>query len=55
MKRRKKRKDQKKERIKIELNSQKKNQIIAFVCLLGNYNEIVINYKKQRTKQKIIF
>lgn len=55
MKRRKKRKDQKKERIKIELNSQKKYQIIAFVCLLGNYNEVVINYKKQRTKQKIIF
>lgn len=53
MKRRKKRKDQKKERIKIELNSQKKNQIIAFVCLLGNYNEVVINYKKQRTKQRL--
>lgn len=53
MKRRKKRKDQKKERIKIELNSQKKYQIIAFVCLLGNYNEVVINYKKQRTKQRL--
>lgn len=54
MKRRKKRKDQKKERIKIELNSQKKKyQIIAFVCLLGNYNEVVINYKKQRTKQRL--
>lgn len=37
-----------------ELNSQKKTRIIAFICLLGNYNEVVINYKQQ-TKQKIIF
>lgn len=55
MKRRKRRKDQKREGIKIELNSKKKHEIIAFICLLGNYNEVVINYKKQRTKQKIIF
>lgn len=45
----------KKRRNKNRIEFQKKHEIIAFICLLGNYNEVVINYKKQRTKQKIIF
>lgn len=49
--RRKRRKDQKREGIEFT----KITRIIAFICLLGNYNEVVINYKQHRTKQKIIF